>query len=161
MQDRSKSYCDEKPLTVRIFLTHFILGLQKLPNLDEVKILRTQINFGDRKSRIKYPASRAFFPTCLLPCTRRSHGRHIRLASLVHLPYVSTYCVPKALLHQNKPFRLLHLGHAQIITDITMHNNAIKSLFYELLHKTRAKVPPLLSPVMPNSFYQTEDCKAF
>ena len=35
-----------------------------------------------------------------------------RLASLV---YVSTYCVPIALLRQNKPFPLLCLGHAQII----------------------------------------------
>ena len=35
----------------------------------------------------------------------------IRLASLV---YVSTYCVPIALLRQNKPFPLLYLGHAQI-----------------------------------------------
>ena len=39
----------------------------------------------------------------------------IRLASLVYLlVYVSTYCVPIALLRQNKPFRLLYLGHAQI-----------------------------------------------
>ena len=35
----------------------------------------------------------------------------IRLASLV---YFSTYCVPKALLRQNKPFPLLYLGHAQL-----------------------------------------------
>ena len=35
----------------------------------------------------------------------------IRLASLV---YVSTYCVPIALLRQNKPFQLLYLGHAHI-----------------------------------------------
>ena len=35
----------------------------------------------------------------------------IRLASLVYLlVYVSTYCVPIALLRQNKPFRLLYLG---------------------------------------------------
>ena len=41
----------------------------------------------------------------------------IRLASLVYLHvYVSTYCVPIALLRQNKPFPLLYLGHAQIIT---------------------------------------------
>ena len=39
----------------------------------------------------------------------------IRLGSLVYLlVYVSTYCVPIALLRQNKPFRLLYLGHAQI-----------------------------------------------
>ena len=38
----------------------------------------------------------------------------IRLASLVYLfVYVSTYCVPIALLRQNKPFPLLYLGHAQ------------------------------------------------
>ena len=35
----------------------------------------------------------------------------IRLASLVYLlVYVSTYCVPIALLRQNKPFPLLYLG---------------------------------------------------
>ena len=40
----------------------------------------------------------------------------IRLASLVYLlVYVSTYCVPIALLRQNKLFPLLCLGHAQII----------------------------------------------
>ena len=39
----------------------------------------------------------------------------IRLASLV---YVSTYCVPIAHLRQNKPFPLLYLGHAQIITGL-------------------------------------------
>ena len=39
----------------------------------------------------------------------------IRLASLVYMVvYVSTYCVPIALLRQNKPFRLLYLDHAQI-----------------------------------------------
>ena len=43
----------------------------------------------------------------------------IRLASLVHLlVYVSTYCVPTALLRENKPFRLLCLGHAQITSFI-------------------------------------------
>ena len=35
----------------------------------------------------------------------------IRLALLV---YVSTYCIPIELLRQNKPFRLLYLGHAKI-----------------------------------------------
>ena len=40
------------------------------------------------------------------------------LASLVYLlVYVSTYCVPIALLRQNKPFPLLYLGHAQIINQ--------------------------------------------
>ena len=39
----------------------------------------------------------------------------IRLASLVYLfVHVSTYCVPTALLRQNKPLPLLCLGHAQI-----------------------------------------------
>ena len=32
------------------------------------------------------------------------------------LVYVSSYCVPIAHLRQNKPFPLLYLGHAQIIT---------------------------------------------
>ena len=43
----------------------------------------------------------------------------IRLASLrlcTCLVYVSTYCVPIAHLRQNKPFPLLHLRHAQIIS---------------------------------------------
>ena len=43
----------------------------------------------------------------------------IRLASLVYLlVYVSTYCVPIALLRQNKPFPLLYLGHTQIIINM-------------------------------------------
>ena len=41
---------------------------------------------------------------------------YICLASLVYLlVYISRYCVPVTLLRQNKPFRLLYLGHAQII----------------------------------------------
>ena len=41
----------------------------------------------------------------------------IRLASLVYLfVYVSTNCVSIAHLRQNKPFPLLYLGHAQIIS---------------------------------------------
>ena len=32
------------------------------------------------------------------------------------LVYVSTYCVPIAHLRQNKPFPLLYLGHAQIMS---------------------------------------------
>ena len=40
----------------------------------------------------------------------------IRLASLVYLlVYVSTYCMPIALLRHNKPFPSLYLGHAQIM----------------------------------------------
>ena len=42
----------------------------------------------------------------------------IRVASLVNLlVYVSMYCEPIALLRQDKPFRILYLGHAQIITE--------------------------------------------
>ena len=42
----------------------------------------------------------------------------IHLASLVYLlVYISTYCVPIALLHQNELFSLLYLGHAQIIIN--------------------------------------------
>ena len=42
----------------------------------------------------------------------------IHLASLVYLLVsISTYCVPIALLHQNEPFSLLYLGHAQIIIN--------------------------------------------
>ena len=43
---------------------------------------------------------------------------YIRLSSLVYLfVYISTYWVPVALLRQNKPFPLLYLGHAQIISQ--------------------------------------------
>ena len=42
----------------------------------------------------------------------------IRLAWLVYpLVYASAYCVPIALLRQNKPFRLRYLGHSQITSD--------------------------------------------
>ena len=34
------------------------------------------LKIRDRKSAIKCRASRDFFPTCLLPSTRHSHGRH-------------------------------------------------------------------------------------
>ena len=53
----------------------------------------------------------------------------IRLASLVYLfVYVSTNCVPIAHLRQNKPFPLLYLGHAQIISptmSYKMTENAV------------------------------------
>ena len=49
----------------------------------------------------------------------------IRLASLVYLlVYVSTCCLPIALLRQNKPFRLLFLGHAQIMSLVPLGTNA-------------------------------------
>ena len=49
----------------------------------------------------------------------------IRLASLVYLlVFVSTCCVPIALLRQNKPFRLLYLGHAQIMSLVPLGTNA-------------------------------------
>ena len=49
----------------------------------------------------------------------------IRLASPVYLlVYVSTYCVPIALLRQNKPFRLLYLGHVQIMSLVPLGTNA-------------------------------------
>ena len=47
----------------------------------------------------------------------RFRRQDILLASLVYLlVYVSTHWVPIALLRQNKPFPLLYLGHAQIIS---------------------------------------------
>ena len=49
----------------------------------------------------------------------------IRLSSLVYLfVHVSTYCVPIALLRQNKPFRLLYLGHAQIMSLVPLGTDA-------------------------------------
>ena len=53
----------------------------------------------------------------------------IRLASLVYLlVYVTTYCVPIALLRQNKPFRLLCLGHAQITSETSVWNLRVKAI---------------------------------
>ena len=50
------------------------------------------------------------------------HMADILLASLVSLLVcVNTYWVPIALLRQNKPFPLLYLGHAQIITYATVY----------------------------------------
>ena len=81
----------------------------RLPNFDETKILKIQINFWERKSAIKC-VSRAFFLTC--------HSWHVMTFAsprlFTCLVYVSTYCVPIAHLRQNKPFPLLYLGHAQI-----------------------------------------------
>ena len=54
----------------------------------------------------------------------------IRLASLV---YFSTYYVPIALLRQNKPFRLLCLGHAQIIRSLIAFVNELKKRTQEML----------------------------
>ena len=52
---------------------------------------------------------------------KNDEGEYIRLSDvclvdirLVLLVYVSKYCVPIELLRQNKPFRLLYLGHTQI-----------------------------------------------
>ena len=53
---------------------------------------------------------------------------YIRLASLVYLlVYVSTYCVPIAHLRQNKPFPLLYLGHAQIMTSRKLAEGQLSS----------------------------------
>ena len=58
----------------------------------------------------------------------------IRLASPVDLlVYVSTCCVPIALLRQNKPFRLLCLGHAQIIKSLIAFVNELKKRTQEML----------------------------
>ena len=80
------SYCDQNPtLIFQIFFFFSSLDF-RLPNNDEEKIQKSQINFWDRKGAIKCRASRAFFPTCLLPCTRSSHGGHSpRLACLLGL----------------------------------------------------------------------------
>ena len=52
----------------------------------------------------------------------------IRLPSLVYLfVHVSRNCVPIAHLCQNKPFPLLYLGHAQIITIHCFHCHILNS----------------------------------
>ena len=52
-------------------------------------------------------------------CVVTNRAADILLASLglfTWLVYVRTYCVPITTLNQNKRFRLLYLGDAQIIT---------------------------------------------
>ena len=78
-------------------------------------MLKIQINFWDRKSGIKYPATELSFPhaSYLVQDVRMAD---IRLASLVNLP-----CLRQLVLHaystfaSKQPFRLLYLGHAQTI----------------------------------------------
>ena len=80
----------------------------RLPNFDEAKILKIQINFWDRKSAIKCRVlAELFFPHAINAMTFAS----LRLFTC--LVYVSTYCVAIAHLRQNKPFPSLYLGHAQ------------------------------------------------
>ena len=100
------SYYDENPTFIfQIFLIDFIPGLQT-SKFRWGKILKTQINFWHRKSAIKCCASRAFFPTCLLPCTRRSHGRHsprfvclLALFTLARIACLLHICVKTSRLH--------------------------------------------------------------
>ena len=58
----------------------------------------------DRKSAIKCRASKDFFPTCLLPCTRRSHGRYsphfaclLALFTLARIACLLQLCVKTSL----------------------------------------------------------------
>ena len=83
------------------FLLLFFSGVQKMSR--EINPSTTNCT----QSRIL-----KFFTSCQTNQLIK-RGTDIRLASLV---YVSTYCVPIALLRQNKPFRLFYLGHAPIIT---------------------------------------------
>ena len=87
-QNRSKSYYDQNPTSL-IFQTDFryISSLDfRLPKFDEVKILKIQINFWDRKSAIKCRVlAELSFPhaSYLVQDVRMAD---IRLASLVYLP---------------------------------------------------------------------------
>ena len=49
---------------------------------------------------------------------------------LEDIVYVNTYCVPIAHLRQNKPFRLLYLGHAQIKMAPYLIALALRLLFF-------------------------------
>ena len=79
----------------------------------------------------------------------------IRLASFVYLlVYVSTYCVPIALLRQNKPFPLLYLGHAQIIIIIssllTKNSSNPFRIRMSLTHLELKRYIRLHTPVLPS-----------
>ena len=103
------SFCDQNPtLIFQIFLIDVIptsdFQIDKV-KMDEVKILKIQINFWDRKTAIKCRASRAFFPICLLPCTRRSHARHSpRFACLLALLRLSRNACVLHICVNTSPF---------------------------------------------------------
>ena len=48
---------------------------------------------------------------------------------LAYLVYASTYCVPTALLRRNKPFRLLYLGHAQIVKGVELSSRRAQFIY--------------------------------
>ena len=83
----------------------------------------------------------------------------IRLASLV---YVSTYCVPIALLRQNKPFLLLYLGHAQIIKRYLQSWNqrtwGVLSFCQENAKKLSRKIPNFVHITITRK--KSDYCKA-
>ena len=79
---------------IRLQVTKFLLNISlrsRHLRRESLELLCDQnptliFQIRDRKSAIKCRASRALFPTCLLPCTRRSHGRHLpHFASLLAL----------------------------------------------------------------------------
>ena len=80
------------------------------------KYWRFRLNFEIVKVRLSAVCKQSFLSH--MPLTLYKTFAWQTFASLrlfTCLVYVSTYCVPIALLRQNKPFRLLYLGHAQII----------------------------------------------
>ena len=92
------SYCDQNPtLIFQIFLIDFIPGLQT-----------SKFRWGKNTEKCdKVPcASRAFFSTCLLPCTRRLNGRHsprfgclLALFTLARIACLLHICVKTSRFH--------------------------------------------------------------
>ena len=83
------------------------------------KYWRFRLTFEIVKVRLRAVCKQSFLSH--MPLTLYKTFTWHTFASLrlfTRLVYVSTYCVPIAHLRQNKPFPLLYLGHAQIITKV-------------------------------------------
>ena len=92
-------------------------------------------------------ASRAFFPTCLLPCTRRSHGRHsprfacllalftlARIACLLHICVKTSrfrYSIWATPIYKHPYFRVCKLGVGKVINRLsilyTINNGSVQN----------------------------------
>ena len=84
------------------------------------KYWRFRLNFEIVKVRLSAVCKQSFLS--YMPLTVYKTFAWQTFASLrlfTCLVYVSTYCVPIAHLRQNKPFPLLYLGYAQMITLFT------------------------------------------
>ena len=82
------------------------------------KYWRFRLNFEIVKVRLSAVCKQSFLSHMpLTVCKTFAWQTFASLRLFTCLVYVSTYCVPIAHLRRNKPFPLLYLGHAQIISE--------------------------------------------